>query len=370
MNRLCVDSNLYNCIFDENQKLSDLAKQYFVTISEYNSLYDEYMAFKNSRIGRILFSIRNFVFKFRRKKNCLKITNKMRMAWQKRHDFYIPYQAFGMKKKDFDSQLRISKASAEPVKFSILVPLYNTSEEFLKEMIASVLGQTYSNWELCLADASDFEHEHVRLICEQIAKNDVRIKYKRIEKNLGISANTNECLKIASGDYFSLLDHDDILHPAALFETYKMIESGADFIYSDELSFFSPNIHSIKFLFCKKDFLWEHLEVYNYICHFTTFSRKLLGDYVFDSDCDGAQDYDIILKLTERAKSIRHIKKILYYWRVHPQSTAYSTDAKSYASLAGKKTLEKHFLRTKQKVVVICSSSPCSYIVIRKDKNV
>lgn len=361
-----IPSDLLKLIFEGNDNCQIfLLDDYIQLVFLYNSLVKKYNQLLDSKCWRITSPIRILLDKIKvRKSKKLNIPSKH--YWQKRHDFYIPYQAFGMRKKDFDSQVHLSKVSTEPVKFSILVPLYNTSEEFLKEMIGSVLGQTYSNWELCLADASDCEHDYVRLICEQIEKNDTRIKYKKIEKNLGISANTNECLKLASGDYFSLLDHDDILHPSALFETYKMIEAGADFIYSDEAIFESPKLYKIKDYHIKKDFSQSLLETNNYICHFTTFSKELLGDYVFDPDCDGAQDYDIILKLTERAKSIKHIKKVIYYWRAHPQSTAYSTNAKSYTSLAGKKALEKHFFRINQKAIVIMMNNPNTYATILK----
>ena len=109
------------------------------------------------------------------------------------------------------------------IKFSIVVPLYNTPEKFLKEMIQSVLDQTYSNWELCMADGSDGQHGDVEKICKQYAKKDKRIKYKKLEKNLGISENTNACIEMSSGDYIGLFDHDDLLHPAALYEVMKAI---------------------------------------------------------------------------------------------------------------------------------------------------
>lgn len=124
------------------------------------------------------------------------------------------------------------------IKFSILVPLYNTPEDFLKEMIASVQAQTYSNWELCLADGSDDEHRQVGQIVAGFQQQDGRIQYRKLEKNLGISGNTNACIEMASGDYIALFDHDDLLHPSVLYENMKAIcEQGADFIYTDEVIF-------------------------------------------------------------------------------------------------------------------------------------
>ena len=121
------------------------------------------------------------------------------------------------------------------IKFSVVVPLYNTPAGLLKEMIGSVLNQTYADWELCMADASDSDHEDVQNICSSYSQKDSRIRYKKLDKNYGISVNTNACLDMAVGDYIVLLDHDDLLHPAALHEVMIAIcEQNADFVYTDE----------------------------------------------------------------------------------------------------------------------------------------
>ena len=109
------------------------------------------------------------------------------------------------------------------IKISILVPLYNTPETFLREMIQSVMDQTYANWELCLADGSDLQHSNVEQICMKYAKTDVRICYRKLEKNMGISGNTNACIEMSTGSYIALFDHDDLLHPAALHDVMKAI---------------------------------------------------------------------------------------------------------------------------------------------------
>lgn len=274
-----------------------------------------------------------------------KITPKMKRAWRNRHDFVISPEAFCCDNKIYQEQKKFE--FTKNIKFSILVPLYNTPENFLKEMIASVLNQTYQNWELCLADGSDEKHGFVQKICEDIAQKDNRIKYKKLEKNGGISANTNACLEMATGDYISLFDHDDILHPYALFETMNAIcQDGADFIYTDEATFKSPNLHNISFVNFKPDFAPDYLNSINYICHFTSFKKNLLkDDNQFDPNCDGAQDYDMILRLTEKASCIKHIPKCLYYWRASSSSTASTSEAKSYTTDAGKLALEKHFDR-------------------------
>ena len=127
---------------------------------------------------------------------------------------------------------------SKDIKFSILVPLYNTPERYLIEMIESVIAQTYGNWELCLADGSDAGHGYVQKICKRYSKDDSRIIYKKLEKNEGISGNTNRCIEMATGDYLALLDHDDLLHPSALYENMIVIcEKNADFIYTDENTF-------------------------------------------------------------------------------------------------------------------------------------
>ena len=154
------------------------------------------------------------------------------------------------------------------VKFSILTPLYNTPEKFLTELLDCVQAQTYQNWELCLADGSDSEHVYVGEICKRYAEKDPRIKYQVLEHNEGISGNTNECLKMATGEYIALLDHDDILHPAVLFEYAKVInEKNADYIYCDEITFEGDSIDHMIVLHFKPDFAIDHL---SFFCLFQT----------------------------------------------------------------------------------------------------
>lgn len=251
---------------------------------------------------------------------------------------------------------------SKEIKFSILVPLYNTPEQYLQEMIQSVLDQTYANWELCLADGSDREHKHVGQIAKKLANNDRRILYRKLEKNMGISGNTNACIEMATGDYIALFDHDDILHPSALFEMMKAIcEKDADFIYTDENTF----CEKISEAYCphhKPDFAPDLLRSYNYICHFTAFSRELLEIVGgFRSEFDGSQDYDIILRLTEQAKNIVHIPKILYFWRSHPGSVAASIAAKPYTIISAKKALAEHLKRVGLEGAVTDSRVPSTY---------
>lgn len=248
------------------------------------------------------------------------------------------------------------------IKFSVLVPLYNTPESFLKAMIESVQAQTYKNWELCLADGSDSEHSFVGEICKKYADGDKRIKYEKLEKNLGISENTNACIRMAIGEYIALLDHDDLLHPAALYEVMRAIcEHGADFIYTDENTFSEEPRDAYNPHF-KPDFSPDTLRSYNYICHLSVFSRELLDSVgYFRSEYDGSQDYDLILRLTEKAKKVFHIRKILYYWRAHKNSVAQDVAAKPYTVTAAKKALAAHLERCGLKGEVLDSSVPTTY---------
>ncbi len=245
-------------------------------------------------------------------------------------------------------ELKSQRASAlQQIKISIVVPLYNTPETFLEEMIRSVQEQTYSNWELCMADGSDKEHDYVKNICKKYAHSDKRIRYQKLAENKGISENTNACISMATGDYIGLLDHDDLLHPAALYYVQEAIcEKGADFVYTDENTFHETPEDA----YCpayKPDYAPDTLRSYNYICHFTVFKRDLIkkSEQVFRSQFDGSQDYDLVLRLTEKARHIEHIPKILYYWRSHEGSVASDVSVKPYAINTAKMALEEHLER-------------------------
>ncbi len=235
---------------------------------------------------------------------------------------------------------------SNPKTFSIIVPLYNTPEVFLREMINSVLAQSYPYWELCLADGSDNEHSIVQKICLEYANNNPRIKYKKLEQNGGISANTNAALELSTGEYIALFDHDDLLAPSVLFKLMEAVQQkNADFIYTDEMTF-EGDVSNCVFVHCKPDFSPETLRGYNYICHFTAFSRELYNKVGnFNSEFDGSQDYDMILRLTEQAKNIVHIPEVLYYWRSHSNSVAGDISAKPYCLVAAKKALSQHLKR-------------------------
>ncbi len=249
------------------------------------------------------------------------------------------------------------------VKFSVIVPLYNTPSKYLREMINSVTAQSYSNWELCLADGSDAEHSYVEEQCLAFAAEDSRIKYKKLEKNLGISDNTNAAIAMSEGDFIALFDHDDKLHPTALFEVAAAInEKGADFIYTDEAKFTKNEKKDAYGFFFKPDFSPDMLRSINYICHFTVFSRALFERVgSFRSAFDGSQDYDMILRLTEKAQNPVHIPKILYFWRCHAESVASNIEAKPYAITAAKNAILEQVSRMGYTASIYDSSILTSY---------
>lgn len=251
---------------------------------------------------------------------------------------------FGTESFPDEQAIRAQRQEKFPlaVKISILVPLYNTPRDFLKEMIESVLSQTYENWELCLADGSDEQHGYVGEMCR--AYGDSRIVYRKLTENKGISGNTNACYEMSTGEYIGLFDHDDILHPCALYEYVKAInEQGADYLYCDETTFKNSDINKMLTMHFKPDFAPDNLRANNYICHFSVFSRKLLqGTELFRTEFDGSQDHDMILRLTDNAKRVVHIPKLLYYWRSHAGSVASGIEAKTYAIDAAKGAVAAH----------------------------
>ena len=233
----------------------------------------------------------------------------------------------------------------EPL-ISILVPVYNTPEEFLKQMIQSVRKQTYGKWELCIANANP-ANETVAEILRISSTKDERIKVKDVPENEGIAQNKNAALASATGDYIGLLDHDDLLTPDALYEVVKAINENdrPQVLYSDEdkvtmdlSEHFQPHM--------KPDYNKDLLRSNNYITHFFVADRTLVEEVGGeDGEYNGAQDYDLILKCTERAKGIAHIPRILYHWRVHKASTADNPASKMYAFDAGKRAIEDHLKR-------------------------
>ena len=251
---------------------------------------------------------------------------------------------------------------------SILTPLYNTPEPYLREFLDSFVDQTAPNGQLCLADASDAEHDAVKRIVEEYQTKNQRIVYKKIE-NKGIAANTNAAASLATGDYLALADHDDILAPHAMYTMGKAIlqlrERGEPdgFLYSDE-ALFSKSIQRPIVAHFKPDYAPDYLLCCNYICHLAVF-QKALWDAVGGErpECDGSQDHDLFLRLIEQVGGAAHVPQVLYYWRVHAGSTSGGTEAKPYVAAAAKKALADHLARTGRTGTVEDGLFPSTYRV-------
>ncbi len=253
----------------------------------------------------------------------------------------------------------------EKTLFSIVVPVYRTPETFLREMADSVLAQTYPFWELCIVNA-DPQDEAVSRVLAEYAEKDERIRVRDLEKNAGIAENTNEGIRMAGGEWICFLDHDDVLSPAALWKFAEHLEKHpeTDLLYSDEDKIagstgehFQPHL--------KPDFNPDLLRSNNYICHFLAIRRSLLEKTgLLDSRYDGAQDYDLILRCSEKAHRVGHVPEILYHWRTHEASTADNPVSKMYAYEAGAGAIRAHLSRCGLKGTVELKKDPGFYRVI------
>ena len=244
-------------------------------------------------------------------------------------------------------ELLVKQAGNQPngPKISIVVPLYNTPQNFLEELLDSVQNQTYRNWELCMVDAG--QDENVARIVKARARTDSRIRYQKLAENEGIAGNTNHGFEMVQGDYIALLDHDDILHPCALWYVAQAVaEQGADFVYTDEVTFEGDIDHLTVYHF-KPDYMLDNLRSNNYICHLSVFKTSLLAKVGGGerAEYNGSQDYDLYLRLTEQAEKVVHIPHLLYYWRSSPTSVASNISAKLYCLEAAVKALYAHYER-------------------------
>ena len=292
--------------------------------------------------------------------------------------------------EELERQREISRGnrfSDSPVFFSFVIPVYRPKEEFLRRLLDSILAQTYPHFEVCLADASDYQTFHKEIgkkspkeVLEEYSQRDHRIRFQVLEENEGISGNTNRAIRMAEGDFIVFSDHDDELAPNALYEVVTAIDAHpeAELLYSDEdkidfasAYYFEPNF--------KPDYSPEFLTAVNYICHLLIAKRSLLesvaevdetGEKCYErKEYDGAQDYDLILRLSEEAEKIEkeeglskeaekereealftsstivHIPKVLYHWRSHQLSTAQNPEAKLYAFAAGERAVFDHYKR-------------------------
>ncbi len=260
------------------------------------------------------------------------------------YDYGEWYELTKPSKEELERQ-RNTHFDYEP-RLSIVIPVYKTPERYLQEMLDSIVNQTYSKWEVCIADGSPRGESRERLI-KRYADRDTRFKYVILGENKGISGNTNAAMDMTQGDFLVLADHDDTLTPDALFECVKAMNEDPlyDVIYSDEdkldmdgQALFDPHF--------KPDFNPDLLTSVNYICHLFVVNRNLvevIGG--FRQEFDGAQDYDFIFRCTEQARKVHHIPKVLYHWRCHMNSTASNPESKMYAFEAGARAIKAHYDR-------------------------
>ena len=258
-------------------------------------------------------------------------------AWERMTARYYADYTYETPKEEELKRQREDR-TLEPISFSLIVPAFETHRNHLTDLIESCLAQTYSNWELILADGS--ETQEVSAVMSQY--EDSRIHYVRLQENGGISENTNQALAYATGDYCGLVDHDDILTSDALYEMARAITEAVSegkekpvLLYSDEDKcdaqgnhFYDPHI--------KQDFNLDLLLTNNYICHLCVVETAWIQKLQIRKQYDGAQDYDLVLRivsslmLKEKENSnsgrvedyICHVPKVLYHWRCHEGSTA------------------------------------------------
>lgn len=246
---------------------------------------------------------------------------------------------------------------------SVIVPVYNTPRQFLEEMIRSVAEQTYSHWELCIADGGSTA-DCIQPVLRRFA-DDARIRMVRLDTNRGIAGNTNAALAMACGDFVTFLDHDDVLAPFALYEVVAAInrQPEADMFYSDEDKL-DESGRRVDPCF-KPDWSPDMLRSHNYVCHLLTIRRSVVEDLGgIREGFDGAQDFDLVLRASEKARQIVHIPKVLYHWRMHAQSTAANTDSKRYLVEAGRRALSEHLARMQTPAAVTEGHIPGVYRVI------
>jgi GT2 family glycosyltransferase len=228
-------------------------------------------------------------------------------------------------------------------RFSILTPVYETPAGVLRKMLRSVRAQSFEDWELCLADDGS-RQPHVREILDRARAEDPRIKVLYREDNGGIVAASNDALRMAGGEFVALLDHDDALHPDALAHVAEAIDGNpeADYVYTDEDKIDAGGHHSSPFF--KPDWSPERMRTQMYTCHLSVLRRSLVEEVGgFDPEFEGSQDWDLVLKVTERARAILHIPRILYHWRMLETSAAGGGEAaKPWAFEAGKRAVQAH----------------------------
>ncbi len=228
-------------------------------------------------------------------------------------------------------------------RFSIVTPVYETPAPVLAKMLRSVRRQRFRDWELCLVDDCSGA-PHVAEMLAAAEHDDARVRVRRRERNGGIVAASNDALAMARGEFIALLDHDDELHPDALALVAEALAESpeADYVYSDEDKIVGPGLHLGPFF--KPDWSPERLRTQMYTCHLSVLRRSLVEEVGgFDAEFEGSQDWDLVLKVTERARAVVHLPRVLYHWRVIESSAAArGGETKPWAFEAGVRAVQAH----------------------------
>ena len=259
---------------------------------------------------------------------------------------------------------KVEKFSYKPL-ISLIMPAFNTPECFLREAIESVLNQVYSEWELCIADDASSD-DRVRKVLEEYSAKDSRIKVVFRAENGHISQCSNSALEIATGEFIALLDHDDLLTPDALYEIASLLNQHpeADMIYSDEDKI--DDRGKLREPFFKPDWCPDSFLSRMYTCHLGVYRREIINEIGgFREGYEGSQDYDLVLRFTEKTNNIFHIPKILYHWRIHSQSAASNSDVKPYAAIAAEKALTDAMQRRGEAAQIIPVASVLGHYIVR-----
>lgn len=319
------------------------------------------------KITRLVRSIKNIGIKATVKNVLAKFQIKQKKQIQELRSLSIneQYKIWLQQNQITKKNLEQKRSELEDFKYtptiSIIMPVYNVDEKWLRKAIESVRNQIYENWELCINDDASTA-KHIKPALKEYAKNDKRIKVKYSTKNQHISGSSNEALKLATGEFIALMDNDDEIAPDALFEVAKVLNENKnlDFIYSDEDKL-DENGDRVEPFF-KPDWSPDYFMSTMYTCHLGVY-RKSLIDKVggFRKGYEGSQDYDLVLRVTELTKNIYHIPQILYHWRKIEGSTSSEYSDKSYAKISAKKALEDVLRRRSLSGKIVQGKTPESF---------
>jgi O-antigen biosynthesis protein len=262
---------------------------------------------------------------------------------RRRMDYKIWIQKNEPSEKDLETMRKDCYNFTLKPKISIIMPVWETDVRWLKLAIESVLNQVYTNWELCITDGNS-NNPRLKQMLREYSLTDPRIKVKFLAQNKGISGNSNEALAMTTGEYVAFLDHDDELAPIALYEVVSLINKRPElgYIYSDEDKIDVNGVRQDDSF--KPDWSPDLLTSCNYVCHLSVVKKDLLdATGEFRGEYDGAQDWDLLLRITENVKEERigHIPKVLYHWRMIQSSVANSLAAKPWAYESAKKVLKE-----------------------------